>query len=77
MPAKLILHPPERAARFLVIRDGETLVVGRGAECGLMIEDPRVSKQHARLAWNGTGWRLEDLDSKDGTSVGGIPRAKP
>lgn len=73
MPAKLTLHPPQRASRFLVVRDGESLLVGRDVDCGLVLEDPRVSKRHARLAWIGSGWVLEDLQSKNGTSVNGAP----
>jgi hypothetical protein len=69
VPAKLILYPPQRAPRFLVLRDGETLDVGRDPACGLVVEDPRVSKRHARLRWTGSGWALEDLGSKNGTSV--------
>jgi hypothetical protein len=72
MPAKLTLHPPERASRFLVLRDGETLTVGRDPESGLVLEDRRVSKCHARLQWSGSGWRLEDLGSKNGTFVNGV-----
>jgi pSer/pThr/pTyr-binding forkhead associated (FHA) protein len=73
MPAKLTLHPPERASRFLVVREGESLVVGRDPACELVLEDPRVSKRHARLEWHGTGWALADLSSKNGTSVDGSP----
>lgn len=69
MPAKLILYPPQRAPRFLVLRDGETLDVGRDPACDLVVEDPRVSKRHARLRWTGAGWALEDLGSKNGTTV--------
>lgn len=72
MPAKLTLHPPHRPARFVVIKDGESLSIGRDHRCGLMIEDGRVSKQHARLAWS-DGWVLEDTGSKNGTSVNGVP----
>jgi hypothetical protein len=72
MPARLTLHPPERASRFLVLRDGETLVVGREPESGLLLEDRRVSKRHARLQWSGAGWCLEDLGSKNGTLVNGV-----
>src|SRR5262245_45742911 len=75
MPAKLTLHPPRRASRFLVIHEGESLLVGRGLECGLVLEDAKVSKQHARLAWSGGGWTLEDLQSKNGTSVNGLSAA--
>lgn len=73
MPAKLILYLPKRAPRFLVLRDGETLVVGRDPGCSLVVEDPRVSKRHARLRWTGTGWALEDLGSKNGTTVNAEP----
>ena len=73
MPAKLTLHPPERPARFVVVRDGESLTVGRAPDCGLIIEDGKVSKHHARVVWDGAGWTLEDLGSKNGTSVDGVP----
>jgi hypothetical protein len=75
MPAKLTLHPPERPARFIVVRDAESLTVGRAPDCGLVIEDGRVSKHHARLVWDGGGWTLQDLASKNGTSVDGVPIA--
>jgi hypothetical protein len=73
VPAKLTLYPPQRAARFLIIRDGETLTIGRDPTCDLALEDTRVSKRHAALHWTGMGWRLEDLNSKNGTTVNGLP----
>lgn len=47
-------------------------MVGRDPQSGLVLEDLRVSKQHARLSWNGSGWSLFDLGSKNGTSVDGV-----
>ena len=73
MPAKLTVYPARRASRFLVIRDGETLEVGRDPQCGLVLEDSRVSKRHARLRWTGSAWALDDLGSKNGTVVNGEP----
>ena len=73
MPARLVLHPPNRAARFLVIEEGETLTIGRDSACDVVLEEPCVSKRHARLRWTGTGWVLEDLDSKNGSSRNGAP----
>jgi hypothetical protein len=75
MPAKLTAHPPQLPSRFLILREGESLVVGRDPQSGLLLEDARVSKRHARLAWVGDGWYLIDLDSKNGTSVNGVPAA--
>ena len=71
MPAKLTLFPPQRAARFLVVHDGESLAVGRDPGCELVIEDARVSKRHAEMRWSGSGWTLEDLGSKNGTTING------
>jgi hypothetical protein len=73
MPAKLTLHPPQRAPRLLIVHDGESMEIGRDAACGLTVEDNRVSKRHARLRWTGTGWLLEDLGSKNGTTLNGAP----
>lgn len=73
MPAKLTLHPPERASRVVVIRDGESLEIGRDISCDLVLEDPSVSRRHARLGWNGGGWTLVDVGSKNGTTVNGEP----
>jgi transcriptional regulator with GAF, ATPase, and Fis domain len=47
--------------------------IGRDPRCGLVIDDTRVSKRHARLRWTGSGWRLEDLGSKNGTTLNGVP----
>lgn len=71
MPAKLTLHPPQRAPRLLILHDGESMEIGRDAACGLIVEDGRVSKRHAMLRWIGNGWQLEDLGSKNGTSLNG------
>jgi adenylate cyclase len=74
MPGKLTLYPPQRASRFVVLREGETLEIGRDPTCDLVLEDARVSKRQARLQWTGTGWALGDLGSKNGTLVnGGVP----
>jgi transcriptional regulator with GAF, ATPase, and Fis domain len=47
--------------------------IGRDAASGLVVEDGRVSKRHARLRWTGAGWLLEDLGSKNGTTLNGAP----
>jgi GAF domain-containing protein/FHA domain-containing protein len=73
MPAKLTLHPVQRVSRAIMIRDGESLVVGRDPFCGVIVEDSRVSKRHAELRWSNGAWTLEDLDSKNGTTVNGQP----
>lgn len=53
--------------------------IGRGGENDIVLRDTFVSGEHARLAWNGRGWVLEDLGSTNGTRVNGkqIRRAVP
>ena len=71
MPVKLTLHPLQGPSRFAVVREGESLVIGRDPDCGLAIDDSRVSRRHAQLRWTGQGWALDDLQSKNGTSHNG------
>jgi pSer/pThr/pTyr-binding forkhead associated (FHA) protein len=58
---------------LLILHDGESMEIGRDAACGLIVEDGRVSRRHARLRWSGSGWLLEDLGSKNGTTLNGAP----
>ena len=46
--------------------------IGRTSECDLYIpDDDQISRVHARLDWDGTGWVLVDLGSTNGTLVNG------
>jgi pSer/pThr/pTyr-binding forkhead associated (FHA) protein len=45
------------------------LVVGRSPDADVVIDDPSVSKHHAKLIWDGTRTLVEDLKSSNGTWV--------
>jgi predicted component of type VI protein secretion system len=45
--------------------------VGRGAHNDVMIPDSSVSEMHAKLQRRDTGWVIVDMDSTNGTYVGG------
>jgi DNA-binding NtrC family response regulator len=47
----------------------EPLIIGRAPECGLVLDDPKVSSTHAELVATGSGVRLRDLGSRNGTFV--------
>lgn len=47
-------------------------MVGRDPTCGLVLRDDRVSRKHALLSSTDEGWVLEDLGSKNGTSLDGM-----
>ena len=44
--------------------------LGRGTDCDVVLDDPAVSKRHARVRFDGQAW-IEDLDSTNGTFVNG------
>ena len=56
-------------AEEILLYSGQSFGLGRAAESGLVINDPRVSRTHAELVWNGTGFTLCDLGSVNGTYV--------
>jgi pSer/pThr/pTyr-binding forkhead associated (FHA) protein len=60
--------------RFLLqeidLPQGDT-VIGRSASCQVTIEDPLVSREHARIRISGERATIEDLGSRNGVQVGG------
>ncbi len=62
--------------RFLLqeidVREGVTLI-GRSPDCQVTIEDPLVSRHHARIVIDSAGARVEDLGSRNGVKVNGQP----
>ena len=54
--------------------DRSHVVLGRGVDADLRIDDPAVSRSHARVVRHGDeGYTIEDLDSTNGTYVRGQP----
>jgi pSer/pThr/pTyr-binding forkhead associated (FHA) protein len=48
-------------------------VIGRAPECDVRVEDPLISRRHARLLVSELGIGIEDLDSANGLYVNGLP----
>ena len=51
----------------------DELLIGRGADCDLVVPDRQVSRHHARVKRSDGGFLLEDLRSKNGTHLNGAP----
>ncbi len=51
--------------------EGELISIGRDASNMLVVNDPEVSRRHARIYWQGHGYYIEDLGSTNGTAVNG------
>jgi pSer/pThr/pTyr-binding forkhead associated (FHA) protein len=49
----------------------EILTIGRSSESDLVVRDDYTSTHHARLVKESNGWKIEDLDSTNGTTLAG------
>ena len=50
----------------------ETTLIGRSSDCHVTIEDPLVSRQHARIVIDDDGAKCEDLGSRNGVKINGV-----
>jgi two-component system NtrC family sensor kinase len=67
----LVLHG---AGRGLIRRleDNETVIIGRDRTCQLCIDDPQISRQHAKIVRQTDAITIEDLNSSNGTFLNGV-----
>ena len=64
--ARLVVLAPAPLAGTVFDLQTET-TIGRAPGCAVVVDDPRVSKLHARLFHSGGRWVVEDLGSTNGT----------
>ncbi len=64
-----------RGKPLIVACAAEKLVLGRDPLCDLTLRAGGVSRQHAEIERDGTSYVLRDLDSRNGTTVSGLPLA--
>ena len=50
--------------------DGTPLLIGRGPDAAVRLDDDYVSTRHARIGLSGDTWYVEDLGSTNGTYIG-------
>ena len=53
------------------------LLIGRGSDAAIKLDDDYVSTRHARVAPSGDEWFVEDLGSTNGTYVGPVRITQP
>jgi hypothetical protein len=71
LPAKLTVCYPNRPAVESVLFEQRDYRVGRAQPCELIIQHPTVSRQHAVVGYSHEQWRLNDVQSQNGTKVDG------
>jgi FHA domain-containing protein len=53
------------------IMEKDDIVLGRGEECDLTLDERQISRQHIRIYREGNKFYIQDLESKNGTWVNG------
>jgi len=71
----LMVEGPSPGKRFFV--EQAVLLVGRDADCDVVIPDRQVSRRHASIMLEDGAYVLKDLDSKNGTFVNGQELSGP
>lgn len=68
----LYIQDGEFAGRHFVL-DRPTLTLGRGSECGIVINDASISRLHIQFLHQIDGDYIQDLGSSNGTLINGEP----
>lgn len=75
-PRLIVIHPSQLAGTVLPMGPGRWSL-GRGHAADLRLDDPHLSSLHAALSRTGGQTSVEDLGSRNGTSVNGDPVRRP
>lgn len=70
-PALVLLSGPPEAVGKQWRLVGPEHVLGRSPSCQIYLDDPKLSKNHARLLVIGASVAIVDMNSTNGTEVGG------
>ena len=66
---KLVVKDSEGGEAQFPVTD--EMIIGRNADCTIVLSDHEASREHARIYHDGTGVFIEDLASTNGTLVNG------
>lgn len=67
-PSDWLVYPDGRRVGI----GGTALTIGRLPECGIVLDDPNVSRRHAQVRKEGDSVTVVDLGSTNGTKVNGV-----
>jgi pSer/pThr/pTyr-binding forkhead associated (FHA) protein len=68
-PTQLVISEGANAGVSVAL-EGSPILLGRGADATIRLDDDYVSTRHARFVPHGDDWYVEDLGSTNGTYIG-------
>jgi pSer/pThr/pTyr-binding forkhead associated (FHA) protein len=69
-PRVRVVEGADQGAALVLIEEGRSYVLGRGAKCDLPLSDGDTSREHVRVTRRGGGVFARDLGAKNGTWLG-------
>jgi DNA-binding winged helix-turn-helix (wHTH) protein len=66
----LVVNEGERAGQRWTV-ERESVIIGRGKECDIVLSEQQVSRQHIKIKLVGEAYYIEDLNSRNGTWLNG------
>jgi pSer/pThr/pTyr-binding forkhead associated (FHA) protein len=76
MLARLTVIAPKRPADQFELAHKAAYLIGRADDNDIIIREPSVSRQHARLGYTDDMWTMSDLNSMNGLRSNGIPQQR-
>lgn len=72
-PGLLLIHAAQKPAMEILPLQGASLEIGRGHAAFAGREDPKMSRQHARITYCEGRFEVTDLGSRNGSALDGMP----
>lgn len=69
-----VIAGPKAGAVFSLV---EVNLLGRAADCTIRVADKTMSAHHGRLSFHASQWWMEDLGSRNGSSVNEVRVTEP
>ena len=69
----IVARGDDHSTRVIALDDGAELVFGRSAEAGVIVDHEAVSRRHTAIRRRGEAVLVEDLRSRNGTTLNGSP----
>ncbi len=70
-PVARLIWKTEAGMQEHLLKLGDVVTIGRGETNTIVINSPKVSRNHARIEWSGDRFTVRDLGSSNGTFVNG------